>query len=112
MVEWTNTPVCKTGGRTAFDGSNPSLGTMLYFTYILYSPSHDKYYIGSTSNLKKRVKRHNSGKSKYTKPFKPWILVYHEKFETRSEAIQREKYLKSLKDKTLIKKLVDKYIPV
>jgi len=38
----------------------------VYFTYILYSESLGKYYKGSTSNVEKRLKRHNSGSEKYT----------------------------------------------
>ncbi|MDP2631682.1 MAG: GIY-YIG nuclease family protein [Candidatus Uhrbacteria bacterium] len=58
----------------------------MFTTYILYSKHSDRYYIGCTSNINDRIKEHNSGKSRSTKPFRPWILVYKEEFETRSEA--------------------------
>ncbi len=80
---------------------------MSYFVYILYSQSHDKYYIGQTQNHNNRLFRHNSGVVKSTKPYRPWVLLYTEKYNTRLEAVHREKYLKSLKSKIKIKELVD-----
>ena len=70
---------------------------MKYHVYILLSSDKLHWYIGSTNNLEDRLKRHNSGRSKYTKPFKPWQIVYHEEYKTRSEAVKREFYLKSPK---------------
>lgn len=57
-------------------------------------------YIGQTENLERRLQRHNgslaSNSNSYTKINKgPWQIVYTEKFNTRKEAINREKYLKS-----------------
>ena len=43
----------------------------------------------------KRIKEHNSGKTKSTKGYKLWKLVYFETFETRDEAVLREKYFKT-----------------
>lgn len=73
---------------------------MPYFTYVLKSEFDGKIYIGQTDNLEMRLRRHNgtfpTNKRSYTKRNKgPWIVVYHEEFETRNEAIKREKYLKS-----------------
>ena len=68
---------------------------MSYYVYILYSISVDRYYVGQTSNLEDRLKRHNQGRSKYTKSGIPWKLMYKESFETRSEAMAREKKIKS-----------------
>ena len=84
----------------------------MYSMYILYSKKFDKFYIGSTSNLKNRINKHNIGGSKYTKPYKPWKLVYQERYYTRSEAVKRERFLKSMKDKDIIKKIVNNRIPV
>ncbi|MDZ7798506.1 MAG: GIY-YIG nuclease family protein [Patescibacteria group bacterium] len=50
---------------------------------------------GQTVNLNNRIKKHNQGKCPYTKGRKPWKLIYHEIFKTRSEAMKREKFLKS-----------------
>jgi putative endonuclease len=59
---------------------------MAHYLYILYSELSDRYYIGSCSDLKERLKRHNAGATPSTKPFRPWIIVYSESFETVTEA--------------------------
>lgn len=79
---------------------------MQYYTYILQSKKDDGYYIGSTGNLEDRLERHNQGREKSTKSRIPFLLVYKEEFKTKSEAIVRERYLKSLKDKHIIAQLV------
>ncbi|WP_299244405.1 GIY-YIG nuclease family protein [uncultured Aquimarina sp.] len=67
----------------------------MYYVYVLYSVDYDKYYIGMTDNLERRLFEHNLGKTQSTKAFKPWKIVLKEVFETRQEARIREKYLKS-----------------
>ncbi len=78
----------------------------MYFTYVLKSEIDGSYYIGSTNNIENRLKRHNKGRSRYTKSKIPYILVYKEKYNTLSEAKKREYYLKSLKSKIAIEKLI------
>ena len=52
-------------------------------------------YVGYTSNIKKRINLHNSGKgAKFTKGRK-WELIYKEKFKSKKEAISREYYIKN-----------------
>ena len=68
---------------------------MSYCVYILYSVSVDRYYVGQTSNLEEQLKRHNQGKSKYTKSGIPWTLKYKESFTSRTEAMVKEKEIKS-----------------
>lgn len=53
-----------------------------------------------------RLKNHNSGKVKSTKAFRPWIIVHREMFETRFEARNREKYLKSADGRRWRKKII------
>jgi putative endonuclease len=53
------------------------------------------YYTGYTSDLKRRLERHDSGYSQATKKRKPFELVYCESYEDKSEAIKREYFLKS-----------------
>ncbi len=79
-------------------GSNPTAGARDFICNVLHvikSSSFDTKYIGSTNNLSKRIKEHNSGKCRYTKGRMPWKLIYREGFLTRSEAMKREKFLKS-----------------
>lgn len=78
----------------------------MYFTYILKSEKDGKYYIGSANNINKRLIDHNKGYSRYTKGRGPFRLVYKEDYKTLSEAKKREYYLKSLKSKIAIEKLI------
>ena len=56
-----------------------------------------------TENVQRRFIEHNAGKTKSTKGFRPWILVFTEEFDSRELARNREKYLKSGIGKELIK---------
>lgn len=80
---------------------------MSYQLYIIQSQKNNKFYIGQTKNIDDRLKRHNNGESLSTKPGIPWKIIHLEKFKTRSEAIKREKYLKSLKNKDYLQKLIN-----
>ena len=68
----------------------------MFYLYILFSDKLGKYYYGHTKDLDERLKTHAKGKVKFTKPGRPWKLVYHESFSTRSEAFQREMFFKSI----------------
>jgi putative endonuclease len=78
-----------------------------YSTYILYSESIDKYYTGYTSDLGKRIERHNAGWGEYSSHGIPWKLVYYEEFETKSEAIKRDREIKKKKSRKYIEELID-----
>ncbi|MGX1929605.1 GIY-YIG nuclease family protein [Flagellimonas sp. 2504JD4-2] len=67
----------------------------MFYVYVLYSSRFDRYYIGMTTNLEKRLAEHNNGKTQSTKPYVPWEIVWREDYETRESARIREKYLKS-----------------
>lgn len=79
--------------------------------YILKSLSN-RYYIGSTNNLVRRVKEHIKGKTRTTKILKTRELVYLEEFDTIEEARAREKKLKTYKSKKYIEWLISKSAPV
>ena len=83
---------------------------MDFIVYILQSKKDNSYYIGFTSDLNQRLKYHNSGKSRYTSKKMPWKVVYTEKFNTRSEAMKREKFLKKQKNQEFYSKLIMKQI--
>ena len=80
------------------------------FAYALYSPEHDRYYIGSTRDLEKRLKAHHNGKVRSTKTYRPWKLVYSEHFETYTEARKREIFLKTGAGRKWIKEDIKKYV--
>jgi len=66
----------------------------MYWVYIIKSKKNGSLYIGSTSNLGKRIKEHNEGKSRSTKRYIPWVPVYIEGYFSKEEALLREKNLK------------------
>jgi Predicted endonuclease containing a URI domain len=76
----------------------------MFFVYVLKSLNFEKYYIGFTSNLEARINAHNHLANKgWTKNFKPWKLVYSETFQTKTEAMKREKELKSQQGRNFLK---------
>ena len=74
---------------------------MSSWIYIL-KLSNDKYYIGSTRNLKQRIFDHQHGKSGYTSKYLPLELKYSCELKNYSEALKAERYIKSLKSKESI----------
>lgn len=66
----------------------------MFFVYILHSEEFDTYYIGQTSDVKERLKRHNNGEVNSTKPYTPWKPVLSIDKPTRSEAMALEKKIK------------------
>ena len=76
----------------------------MYTVYILFSESYDKIYIGYTSNLKQRFLSHNElSKKGWTIKFRPWKIIHTEEFESKTEALFREKQLKGAKGRKWIR---------
>ena len=70
----------------------------MFTVYLLYSKDYDKIYIGYTSDIEERLLSHNIyAKKGWTVKFLPWTLIYTETFETKNDAMQREKQLKTVK---------------
>jgi len=76
----------------------------MYFVYFITSSKNGDLYIGSTENLEKRLKCHNTGKVKSTKAYRPWKLLGSESYKTRSEAFKREMFLKYHQQKEILKR--------
>jgi putative endonuclease len=83
---------------------------MFYYVYILQSLKNNSFYIGYSSDLKKRFIERNSGKSKSTKSFIPYKLIFYEAFSNRIDAKNREIYLKSGYGRKTIEKLLKSYL--
>lgn len=76
----------------------------MYYVYVIYSKKSKKKYTGQTEDLELRLKQHNEGTlGFYTKNKGPWELIYVEEYTTRSEAMAREKWLKSGKGREFVK---------
>ncbi len=79
---------------------------MPFIVYIIYSSSKDKFYIGFTSNLEKRIIRHNQKSKGFTGSTNDWKIVHTETYPTKSEALSREKQIKSWKSRIKIQELI------
>jgi len=85
-----------------------------FYVYVLESKIYRKRYKGLTQDLDNRLKEHNSGKTKSTRAFTPWSLVYYEEFSSIEEARTREKYMKTAAGRRFLNKVlgpVDQRIP-
>ena len=78
----------------------------MYFTYVLYSVSINSYYVGYTSDLEKRLSKHNTNHLGFTGRAKDWNIVYVEEFANKESAIARERKIKGWKSRKMIEKLI------
>ncbi|WP_084438814.1 GIY-YIG nuclease family protein [Algoriphagus mannitolivorans] len=70
------------------------------FTVYAISSTVRKYvYVGLTSDLERRIHRHNSGYERTTKPYRPFVLIFQKDFPNRAEVREFEKYLKTTNGK-------------
>ncbi|RJO59224.1 GIY-YIG nuclease family protein [Candidatus Parcubacteria bacterium] len=79
----------------------------MYYVYFLQSQKDNGYYIGVTSNPRKRLQEHNNGLSKSTRFRKPWVLVRTEPYEDIKSAYRRERFLKAKKSRIIIEKIIE-----
>jgi predicted GIY-YIG superfamily endonuclease len=80
-------------------------GLLMFYVYILQSEIFpEKFYVGATTDLKKRLSEHNSGKSIHTNKFKPWIVRTYMGFDDQQRAEQFERYLKSSSGRAFMSK--------
>jgi putative endonuclease len=78
----------------------------VFYFYILYSASMDKYYIGHTSELQERLRKHNTNHKGFTGKVNDWKIVYTEEFQSKTEAYQRERQIKGWKSRQKIEILI------
>jgi len=64
------------------------------YVYFIQSQKDKSVYVGSTLDLIKRYREHNSGQSTYTKSRIPYKLVYYEAYLSKKAALKREIELK------------------
>lgn len=77
----------------------------MFYVYAIYNSRADKIYIGQTVDILLRLKQHNEHKfTGYTSRYQgEWVLIYKESVATRSEALRRERQLKSGNGRAFIK---------
>ena len=82
----------------------------MYYVYILQSIKDKTLYKGTTSDLKRRLKEHNSGKGFYTSQHYPYKLIYYEAYVLKEDAEARERYLKTSMGMRVMKKQLANYL--
>ncbi len=80
----------------------------MFVVYAISSTIDNYIYVGMTSDLEERLRRHYAGYERSTKPHRPFILIYIEECQDRPAARAREKYWKSATGKRKLKFLSDK----
>lgn len=78
----------------------------MFYTYIIYSPTLDQFYIGHTQDLADRLYRHNNSGSPATKKANDWVVVYSKQFDSRKEANHWEMIIKRKKSRKYIEWLI------
>lgn len=77
-----------------------------FIVYIIYSPKLDRYYIGYTTDMTKRINEHNSGVSTFTAKATDWILKWSRGFGSRELAMKEERIIKAKKSRKYIEWLI------
>ena len=83
-------------GMPRLCGVSKQTGVSMFYVYILQSiNTPDSFYIGFTTDLKKRLQKHNTGNSVHTNKFKPWKIKNYFAFDDEQKAKDFESYLKT-----------------
>ena len=78
----------------------------MHYVYILLNEAKTRTYTGVSDDVEKRLKDHNEGKVKSSRPYRPYRVIYTEEFQTLSEARQREKFYKSTTGRRRLKEML------
>ncbi|MGC4234547.1 MAG: GIY-YIG nuclease family protein [Niabella sp.] len=78
----------------------------MFAVYIIYSATLDRYYVGYTFDLELRLVQHNTGISTYTSKARDWMIKYTESFDSREQAMAREREIKKRKSRKYIEGLI------
>ena len=76
------------------------------YVYILKSKRDNRYYVGSTNDVKRRLFQHRAGKVYSTRRMLPVKLIFTQEFDSLSEARRIEKRIKKFKNRQVIDKIV------
>ena len=92
----------------------------MYYIYILYSDAHDRYYVGQSNDVQRRLAQHNEQeKHAYTTRYRPWRLVKSycvgeslglaRKIENHIKRLKSRKYIEYLLDQETLDSLINRY---
>ena len=79
---------------------------MDFIVYLLFSELKNKYYVGFTSDIEGRIKRHNQKSNGFNGAVNDWQFIYTENYSSKEKALEREKKIKSWKSKIKIEELI------
>ncbi len=82
----------------------------MFFVYVLQSKSDRNFYVGVTSDLRRRFRDHQHGRVNSTKNRRPFKLVYFEGCLSKKDTMKREMYLKTAWGKRYIKNRIKSYL--
>ena len=86
------------------------MNSMMFFTYVLISETDNKFYVGFTDNLEKRIEEHQRGAVASTANRRPLKLIYYEACLNKKDALKREKYFKTGFGRRFLKNRLESYI--
>jgi putative endonuclease len=75
----------------------------MHFVYFLFSPSQRRFYIGRTDDLPRRINEHLRGKCYTTSRMGEFIIIGYEAFNSKDDAVRRERYFKTTKGRTTLR---------
>ena len=79
----------------------------MFSVYILFSEEHDKYYVGQTDDLERRLLQHNElSENSFTSRYRPWELVLVIQVPDRTTAIRMERFIKQQKSKKYLREVI------
>ena len=83
---------------------------MEHVVYILYSPGSKRNYTGCTSHLIQRFLSHNIFGKDSTAKYRPWLVVHVEFYNSKTEALKKEKYYKSGRGSIKKNQIINDYL--
>jgi putative endonuclease len=78
----------------------------MYYVYILKSRFDGKLYVGYTTDLRNRLRKHQSGEVISTRPRRPFELIFYEAYKSKEDAKRRERYFKTGKGKSSLRMML------
>ena len=82
----------------------------MHYVYVLQSLRDEGFYIGYSSNLRRRLLQHSEGNSFATSRRGPWKLIYYEAYIEQADALGRDRYLKSGAGRRFLRSQLKNYL--
>ena len=79
------------------------------YVYVLRLKKSERYYIGQTQDLAKRLEKHSRGETKSMRNRGKFELAYAEAYLSRADAMRREKEIKRYKGGEAFKRLLSSF---